>query len=65
MRILFDTNIILDIALGREPHFTNSADAFKKIDNKAIFGFIITRNQKDFIKSDIKAITPKEFLELR
>ncbi len=134
MRVLFDTNIILDIALGREPYFTDSANAFKKIDNKSIFGFItattitdiyyiakrekghqviidfignlieiidvigidrqviieslfsqlfdfedaiqsvssrlngidyiITRNQKDFAKSEVKALTPKEFLNL-
>jgi predicted nucleic acid-binding protein len=134
MRILLDTNIILDIALGREPHFTDSASLFKKIDNKLIYGFvtattitdiyyiarkekghqitinfisslieivdvigidreviieslksniydfedaiqsvasqfnninyIITRNQKDFVNSKVKAITPKEFLIL-
>jgi len=134
MRILLDTNIILDIALGREPHFTDSASVFKKIDNKSIFGFvtattitdiyyiakrekghqitldfisslieivdvvgidrqviieslksqlidfedaiqsvssrlnnidyIITRNQKDFTKSETKALIPKEFLEI-
>lgn len=40
MRLLFDTNIILDIALSREPHYKDSADIFKKIDNKMIFGFI-------------------------
>lgn len=134
MRILLDTNIILDIALGRDPHFSNSADVFKKIDNKTVFGFvtattitdiyyiakrekghqttidfianlieivdvlgidreviiesilsqmidfedaiqsvssrlnnidyIVTRNQKDFIKSEIKALTPIELLDL-
>lgn len=134
MRILLDTNIILDIALRREPHFTFSVQAFKAIDNKIVFGFvtattitdiyyiakrekghqialdfisnlieiidiigidrniiikslvsqisdfedaiqsissllnnidyIITRNQKDFSKSDIKALTPVEFVNL-
>ena len=134
MRILLDTNIILDIALRREPHFTFSVQAFKAIDNKIIFGFvtattitdiyyiakrekghqialdfisnlieiidiigidrniiikslvsqindfedaiqsissllnnidyIITRNQKDFSKSDIKALSPVEFVNL-
>lgn len=37
MRILLDTNIILDIALKREPHFTYSAQAFKAIDNRVVF----------------------------
>ena len=134
MRVLLDTNIILDIALKREPHFTYSAQAFKAIDNTVVFGFvtattitdiyyiakrekghqialdfignlidlidiigidkniiikslasqisdfedaiqsisslfnnidyIITRNQKDFSKSDIKALTPAEFVNL-
>lgn len=134
MRILLDTNIILDIALGRVPHLADSGDVFRKIDNESIYGFvtattitdiyyvakrekghqttidfisnlieivdvigidreiviaslvsdftdfedaiqsvssrlngidyIITRNQKDFIKSDISAVSPKELLAL-
>jgi len=134
MRILLDTNIILDIALGRVPHLADSADVFRKIDNESIYGFvtattitdiyyvakrekghqttidfisnlieivdvigidreiviaslvsdfadfedaiqsvssrlngidyIITRNQKDFIKSEISAVSPKELLAL-
>lgn len=40
MRVLLDTNIILDIALRREPHFTDSSCVFEKIDNKSIFGFV-------------------------
>lgn len=134
MRILLDTNIILDIAIGRVPHLADSADIFRKIDNESIYGFvtattitdiyyvakrekghqttidfisnlieivdvigidreiviaslvsdfadfedaiqsvssrlngidyIITRNQKDFIKSEISAVSPKELLAL-
>ena len=134
MRILLDTNIILDIALGRVPHLADSADVFRKIDNESIYGFvtattitdiyyvakrekghqttidfisnlieivdvigidreiviaslvsdfadfedaiqsvssrlngidyIITRNHKDFIKSEISAVSPKELLAL-
>lgn len=40
MRILFDTNVILDIALRRTPHYSASADSFLKIDNKSLFGFV-------------------------
>lgn len=40
MRILLDTNIILDIALGREPYFTDSANVFKNIDNISLYGFV-------------------------
>ena len=34
MRLFIDTNIILDIALKREPFYKDSASVFKKIDNK-------------------------------
>lgn len=133
MNILFDTNVILDIAVKREPHYTASSKVFMKINNTDLFGFvtattvtdiyyiakrenghlstiafisdliqildvigvnretilqslisplsdfedaiqsvsaklndmeyIITRNTKDFNKSEIKAITPLDFLE--
>ena len=39
-RILFDTNIILDIALKREFHFTYSSKLFEFIDLKLIIGYI-------------------------
>lgn len=134
MRVVLDTNIILDIALRRDPHFLDSSGVFKKIDSSVVYGFvtattitdiyyiskkekghqvsidfitnlieiidvigidrqviiesllskiidfedavqsvssylnnidyIITRNQKDFSESQVKAITPKEFLDL-
>lgn len=47
MRILLDTNIILDIALKREPFFTDSVGVFKKIDNNAVYGFITTTTITD------------------
>jgi predicted nucleic acid-binding protein len=134
MRVVLDTNIILDIALRREPHFLDSSGVFMKIDSSVVYGFvtattitdiyyiskkekghqvsidfitnlieiidvigvdrqviiesllskitdfedavqsvsailnnidyIITRNQKDFSESEVKAITPIEFLDL-
>lgn len=134
MRVVLDTNIILDIALRRENHFLNSSAVFKKIDSSVVYGFvtattitdiyyiakkekghqitidfisnlieiidvigidrqviieslaskitdfedavqsvssflnnidyIITRNKNDFSESEVKAITPKEFLDL-
>jgi len=134
MRVVLDTNIILDIALRREPHFLDSSGVFMKIDSSVVYGFvtattitdiyyiskkekghqvsidfitnlieiidvigidrrviiesllskiadfedavqsvssflnnidyIITRNQKDFSESAVKALTPKEFLDL-
>ncbi len=38
--VLFDTNIILDIALKRSPHFENASHLFGLIDKKIIVGNI-------------------------
>lgn len=40
MRILLDTNIILDIALKRDAFYDNSVKVFKLIDNRNLFAFI-------------------------
>lgn len=133
MRIVLDTNIILDIALKRIPFYRDSAELFSQIglgkvsafitatsitdiyyiakksqghtttisfiasllkiinvlsiDSKIILkslksdikdfedaiqanaasfnqiDYLITRNKKDFIKSDVKVLTPTEFLQ--
>jgi predicted nucleic acid-binding protein len=39
-RVLFDTNIILDIALKRRPHFDLSSRLFELIDQKRIVGHV-------------------------
>ncbi|MGV8134812.1 MAG: type II toxin-antitoxin system VapC family toxin [Mangrovibacterium sp.] len=39
-RVLFDTNIILDIALKREPYFELSSSLFKLIDQKKIVAHV-------------------------
>lgn len=39
-RALFDTNVILDIALKRTPHFVAAAKLFELIDEEKITGFI-------------------------
>jgi predicted nucleic acid-binding protein len=46
-RVLLDTNIILDIALKREPHFTLSKKIFELIDHKRIIGFITATTVTD------------------
>lgn len=38
--VLFDTNIILDIALKRDVFFENALNLFSLIDQKRIFGNI-------------------------
>jgi predicted nucleic acid-binding protein len=39
-RVLFDTNIILDIALKRSPHFSIASDLFGMIDKGEISGHV-------------------------
>ncbi|TAG51450.1 MAG: PIN domain-containing protein [Cytophagales bacterium] len=47
MRILLDTNIILDIALQREPFYDSSANVFKLIDKNKIYGFVTATTISD------------------
>jgi len=46
-RLLLDTNIILDIALKREPHFEHSSKIFELIDRKRIIGYITASTVTD------------------
>jgi len=46
-QILIDTNIILDIALHREPFFETACQIFEKIDQGEIKGFITTSSITD------------------
>lgn len=65
MRLLFDTNIILDIALKRDPFYLDSANAFKKIDNKTTFGFVTATTITDIYyiaKKDIGHSIAIEFI---
>jgi predicted nucleic acid-binding protein len=40
VKVLFDTNVVLDVLLAREPHFEVAARLFSLVDNKAIDGLI-------------------------
>ena len=78
-RLLFDTNIILDIALKREPHYNDSVAVFLQSDNKSVFGFVtastitdiyyIAKKEKghatliDFIADLIKLLMLSELTE--
>ncbi|MBS3742352.1 MAG: hypothetical protein KGY74_09555 [Candidatus Cloacimonetes bacterium] len=45
--ILLDTNITVDIALRREPHFYHSSKLLGLIDEKLIEGYITTTSLTD------------------
>lgn len=47
IKILLDTNIILDIALKREPYFNDSSRIFSKIDDKKLEGYISATSVTD------------------
>ena len=40
MRILFDTNVVLDVLLDREPFSTEAASLFSKVEIGVLSGYI-------------------------
>ena len=54
-RVLFDTNIILDIALQREPFFRAACQLFGKIDDGTIKGFVTALSVTDIYYMSKKA----------
>jgi predicted nucleic acid-binding protein len=40
MKILFDTNIVLDVLLNRAPHATAAIQIFSAVENKIIEGVL-------------------------
>ena len=57
-----DRNVIIESLISQLVDFEDAIQSVSSRLNN--IDYIITRNQKDFINSDIKALTPKEFLEL-
>lgn len=48
-RVLFDTNIILDIALKRMPHFELSSELFQMIDRNKVTGHVTASTITDIL----------------
>src|SRR3954451_9959600 len=40
MRVLFDTNVLLDVLASRQPHYAASAAAWTLVETKRIEGFV-------------------------
>lgn len=40
MKIVFDTNVVLDVLLNREPYAINAISLFSAVENKIIQGFL-------------------------
>lgn len=60
MKVLIDTNIILDVLCKRQGHYEDALQSACAARIKA--DYIITGNIKDFAKSKVPAIKPAEFL---
>ncbi len=56
MKILLDTNVILDIALNRQPHVEYSVMLFELTDSK--LSFYITPSSITYLLHHKKAIKP-------
>jgi predicted nucleic acid-binding protein len=69
MRVFLDTNVILDIPLGREgarssQHTQDLEDAMQIAVAEAVAAdVIVTRNLADFSTSPVPAIDPEAFVE--
>lgn len=64
-RALFDTNVILDIALKRNPHYSNAVRLVNLIDKNSIQAFITATTVTDIyyiVKKDIGHDFALEFL---
>ena len=67
MKVLIDTNIILDVLCKRPGFYEDSAKIFKLCESacaaRVKANYIITRNIKDFTESRAAAVKPAQFLE--
>jgi hypothetical protein len=64
MKLLIDTNVVLDLILKREPFYQNAIDVLSlaKRDDVQEMDGIVTRNPKDYEKTEIQVFTPEEIL---
>ena len=62
-KVLIDTNIILDIALQREPFFETADQIFRKIDERAIKGFVTASSVTDIYYVSKKACGQEKTIE--
>ena len=63
MKILIDTNIIIDYLADRMP-FAVFEDALVSVCAKRVKAeYIVTRNSNDFVRSDVPTVSPEDFLD--
>lgn len=65
MTYLVDTDVLIDVALAREPHFQASAEVLDLLEKQAGRGFVAWHTLSNFyylVSSDRGELGPREFL---
>lgn len=60
MKVLFDTNVVLDVLLAREPHAGIAASLLSSVDNKWIDGVLCATTVTTIHYLAAKAVGPKQ-----
>ena len=61
MKLLIDTNVLLDVFLCREQWEDFEDCLIWRAAKKIKADYIVTRNTADFVRSDIPVLTPAKF----
>ena len=64
MRVLFDTNVVLDVLLAREPHLEDATRLFSLVDRGAIAGVVCATTITTIHYIASKALGPAEVAHL-
>ena len=64
MRVLLDTNVILDVLCAREPFLADASKVWKLCEVEKLDGHLsaLSIPNKDFLISKVPAVTPSELL---
>lgn len=60
MRILFDTNIIIDAAVPRRAYHAVALELIAHVDRGAASGLVVTRNEQDFAGGPLRPYHPEQ-----
>ena len=63
MRVLFDTNVVLDVLLDREPHSEAASTLFSRVETGALAGYLCATTVTTVHYLAAKAIGPERSVE--
>lgn len=58
MRVLFDTDVVLDLLLDRQPHSSVAAQLFSRVESEEIFGYLCATTVTTIHYLALKVIGP-------